>query len=193
MCNICHAVDGTYFDFTLCQWNPWRGKQRLTEGKSNAFAHREFDVLTYLNLKATTPAQEKVADDELKRLYQDIVALTRRFIGGMYVSYPEFNLDQNDYPYLYWDQSLPRLAKMKAKMDPTGIRTHFQSLPFGAVKCPGRIDLKSAAVKHAISIIGYQMGQTVGMRIVFYLPPSCSIALCGTSGASIATLTAMKD
>jgi FAD binding domain/Hint module/Berberine and berberine like len=197
MCNICNTVDNTYLDFTLCQWNPWRGEQRVSEGKSDAFAHREFDVFTELigayNAKAVTPAEQTAAAAELKRLYDEIIALTGRFIGGVYVSYPEFNLDNKDYPYLYWGQSLPRLAKLKAKLDPTGVLMHFQGLPSGDIACPGRMGVKSAAPKHSISVIGYPMGQTAGMRVVFYLPPSCSIAPSGTSGASITTLIATKD
>jgi hypothetical protein len=174
MTEICSRAATAAVDFTLCQWNPWRGKQR-EGGGDHAFAHRRFDVFTEL-IGAASEADPEAGMAELKALERAVKDLTGKFIGGIYVSYPEFDLEPVDYSYLYWGQSLPRLAALKAQMDPDGMFHQIQPMPSGAVKCPGKMVVAGAPAELLLSIDGYAAGQRPGMHLHFSMPTGCTVA-----------------
>lgn len=186
MSEICSKVDGNVVSFTLCQWNPWAGKQRSTDPATHAFAHRSFDVFTELIGEAKGSSTD-AGLDELKRMETEIKELTGQYVAGVYVSYPEGNhlgLSQADYSYLYWGQGLPRLAALKAQMDPNSTFQQVQPMPSGQLACPAKMSVTGAGPAYKLGVSGgYSSGQAPGMHLAFALADGCSIK--SSSGANV--------
>lgn len=180
--NVCSQVDEAVISFTLCQWNPWAGKQRKNEGDDNAYAHRGMDAFTEL-IGAARLETRDAGMAELKRMEKEIKALSGNLLGGIYVSYPEFDLEPEDYSYLYWGQNLPRLSKLKAEYDPKGLFQQVQPMPYGKLACPAKMVVTGSLPKFTLDIDGYATGIRPGMQLAFAVDKGCSVS--DASGADV--------
>lgn len=176
----CADINNDNIDFTLCQFNPWKGANRQSQGKSFAFAHKDFDVFTELIGGYNAVADEGRAADgaaEMKKMETAVRDLTTKFIGGIFVNYPEFGLAESDYQYLYWGQNLERLALLREKMDPKGLFQNKQGLPSGELVCPAEMEVSGSGSTRKVAIDGYTLGQLSGMRLAFSLSKGCELDL----------------
>lgn len=190
MSEICSRVDADHIEFTLCQWNPWKGEQIRSEGKKHAFAHRDFQVFTEL-IGSVDPIDLDDGMAEVKRIEKEVKYLTNKYIGGIYVSYPEFDLHEEEYSYLYWGQSLPRLVALRDKMDPDGVFQQNQPMP-KSLQCPGSLKTSGAERMRSLQINGYgKIGQRPGMKVAFLPSSGCSIEENASSGAIIEVVKAI--
>lgn len=192
MAEICSKVDADHLEFALCQWNPWKGEQIRSEGKRHAFAHRDFEVFTEL-IGSVKPSQLDAGMAEMKRVESEVKDLTNKYIGGIYVSYPEFGLSQEEYSYLYWGQSLPRLVALRDELDSDGVFQQNQPMP-RSLKCPGSLEISGSGSKRTIAIDGYAgLGQRPGMRIALLPSSDCSVMTNATTGAIVEVVKAVDE
>jgi FAD/FMN-containing dehydrogenase len=188
--DTCAAVNGpANDDWIVCQFNPWRGAAAnnvIAPGK-NSFANKRGNK----SLFTEYIGQDSTGDlSALKAGEIKIRQISRAALSGIYVSYPEFGFDVKDYSYLYWGQSLQRLAYLKQSIDPNGLFAHPQQVPSGKIACPGTLAVTSpASDKRSISITGYPIGQLALMRSEIQLSSGCSLVsvanggILGTSGS----------
>lgn len=174
------AIDGSLVEWVVLQFNPWKGG--VQKGQNNAFAHRGSGA--FIELIGQSQSGE-AGLGELKRVQGEVKALSRSWLSGIYVSYPEFGLGQQDWQYLYWGQSLQRLAYLKGNMDPTGRMARLQQLPAGKLGCPGKLAVTAAGNKRTIAITGYGIGQMAGMVTVFSVKGGCGVKLEASKGADV--------
>jgi Berberine and berberine like len=185
MANLCASADLTNAHWVTCQFSPWAGAQKkspMTE--KTAFPHHDMNSLFEYIGHSRNPSGLA----ELESLRVALQSLMQPYIAGIYANYPEFGFEQGDYGYLYWGQSLPRLANLRAHLDPNQLFGGVQQLPTGPLPCPGylRVSTSSASTITAnstVQIVGYQMGQLVGMVASWKLSSGCTVV--GITGASL--------
>lgn len=175
--DICSNVAAAKVGFTLCQWNPWKGQQIATPAETHSFASRDSEVFTEF-IGSANAGDIAGGMGELKRIEKELKDHTGDLISSVYVAYPEpdyLGLDQEAYSYLYWGQSLPRLAALKSEMDPDSTFESTQPMPGGDLACPGKLSLEGADGEYTIGVDGYQFGARPGMHLAFVMASDCSV------------------
>lgn len=185
MADACASADGSKVEWLVCQFNPWKGKVLSPNNPGNsAFAHRGMSA--FFEFIGQVQGDTGTGLAELQRVESVLKSYYRPFLGGTYVSYPEFGLSQTDYGYLYWGQNLQSLASLRQGIDPNKLFAQLQELPAGKIACPGKLDVTSpSANQRLLKITGYGIGQLAGMTAKFSLSPGCTVDPTATTGAII--------
>jgi FAD binding domain/Berberine and berberine like len=190
LADTCASVNGNIVEWIVCQFNPWRGaaSNDVVNPGGNAFGNKRGDKSIFTEFIGQTKSGA-AGINELKRVEAIVKSLTRPFLAGTYVSYPELRYSVTDYSYLYYGQKLQRLANLKAALDPNKLFAHNQALPSGVVSCPGNLAVTSpSSTTRSISITGYNIGQLALMQATFQLTSGCSVSstvngqIVGSSG-----------
>lgn len=172
--------------FLIIQFNPWRNGE--TDAKPQfSFPHRGMnELLEFIGGNDDVPpSQVDAVQVELARVIGNVRRILTPYWGGVYVNYPEFDLTNEEYPYLYYGTSLERLAELRATLDPDGVFSNKQQMPSGDITCPGTVDFVSVSeTRMQAKIEGYPFGQLTGMRVeVSVSPPDC--VLTANEGAAV--------
>jgi hypothetical protein len=182
--NACIDMDMSVVSYAMCIFNPWSGAEKFST-KPSSFAHHDMDAFTEFvgdfgnggNAAGRTALQN--ANGEFRRLL-------RPYFSGLYVNYPEFGLSAKDYQYLYWGQSLQRLATLRGQLDSRDLMAQVQGLPSGTITCPASLRGTSPTPStRQLQITGYDMGQLIGMRVSWTMSAGCSISAGATVGATV--------
>jgi hypothetical protein len=183
--DILYGADRTKLGFMLAQFNPWEGAQKANAEKY-AFAHRDMDAFTeFIGGKDDAQgAQIQETQAELARVHYAILQTLSEWKAGIYVNYPEFGLEANQYEYLYWGKNLQRLATLRRQVDPNNVFDGKHPMPSGMLKCPGTLAITGSGNSRNVLIQGYPYGQLSGMSAEIQTPPGCTL-----SGAQRATLS----
>jgi FAD/FMN-containing dehydrogenase len=95
---------------------------------ATAFIHRgntKYSLQYYMQWDSPQASDANIA--MMRTLYTSM----RPFVsGGCYVNYCDLDLGDG-YARAYWGDNLPRLMRIKARVDPKNIFRHAQSVPLG--------------------------------------------------------------
>lgn len=91
---------------------------------ATAFPHRD---ARYIVHATKTVLDEGTRSSSLQALQSVIASLEPHATGGIYVNYPESDLE--NWQTAYWGENLQRLQAIKRQFDPTNLFHHAQSIP----------------------------------------------------------------
>jgi FAD/FMN-containing dehydrogenase len=175
------STNGGLVDWIVLQFNPWKGQAQ--GGYNNAFAHRKAGLFVELIGQSKTGT---AGLQELRNVEGAFKTITRQWLSGVYVSYPEFNLATQDYQYLYWGQNLQRLAYLRGSVDPNNRMARYQAMPSGKLSCPGNLAVISpSGTTRQIQVTGYNIGQMAGMIVEFGVGGGCRVNIGASQNANV--------
>lgn len=91
---------------------------------ATAFPHRN---ARYIVHATKTVLDETTRSSSQQALQAVMASLGSHATGGVYVNYPESDLE--NWQSAYWGENLPRLQAVKRQIDPTNLFHHDQSIP----------------------------------------------------------------
>lgn len=127
MTTIVHGVDDALFLAPDVEF--WGGAIHDKAWHETAFPYRDavWNVGVLLMIPATLPNAQEVYQVQAAKVNAWWSSVSK-YLTGSYVNYPMISL-RDDYPQAFWGDNLPRLVKMKQRVDPDNVYDFPMSVP----------------------------------------------------------------